>query len=186
VEPRSNGAIRDRLLALSPTEFEHAVARLLPEIGYTSVKHNGGAGDRKVDILCRDAHGGLVAVQCKRYAPGKKVTAPDVDDFYGMMVKHRARQGIYVTTSAFTRGAVKNAPDMDIWIIDGDGLAALFVRHPAALGLGSPSAQPSSRTSYEKECRYCHRPIQMREMPDGRWRPFDGAGPPHDCRARQA
>jgi hypothetical protein len=151
-------------------------------MGYTSVERVGGAGDRKVDIVCTDAYGGLVAVQCKRYAPGKKVTAPDVDDFYGMMVRRRARQGIYVTTSTFTRGAIKNAPDMDIRIIDGDDLAGLFARHPAALGLGG---QQSGRTSYEKECRYCHRPIQMREMPDGRWRPFDGAGTPHDCRARQ-
>jgi restriction system protein len=176
----------DHLLALSPTEFEHAVARLLSQMGYTSVQRIGGAGDDGVDIVCRDAHGGLVAVQCKRYAPGKKVTAPDMATFFGRMVKRHARQGIYVTTSAFTRAAIKDALDTDIRTYDGDGLAKLFARHPAALGLGPPRGQQSGRTSYEKECRYCHRRIQMRVMPDGKWLPFDDVGIPHDCRSRRS
>src|SRR5215212_7584555 len=110
-EPHVTPTILDRLLALNPTDFEHAITRLLPLLGYTEVKRKGGAGDLGVDIVCFDRHGGLVVVQCKRYALGKKVTSPDVQTFFGMMVKHAARQGIYVTTSTFTKGAFALAAD---------------------------------------------------------------------------
>src|SRR5829696_7507727 len=72
VEPWSSRTILDHVLALSPTEFEHAVARLLPLLGYKAAKRTGGAGDRGVDIECYDRYGGLVAVHCKRYARGRK------------------------------------------------------------------------------------------------------------------
>jgi hypothetical protein len=184
-EPWDSRAILNHLLALSPTEFEHAVARLLAEIGYKSAKRIGGSGDLGVDIVCYDAHGGLVAVQCKRYAAGRKVTSPDMQSFFGMMVQRAARQGIYVTTSTFTRGAIALAADRDIQAIDDTGVAALFAQHPAVLGLGPLSGQQGRRTSYERECRYCHRLIRMREMPDGKWLPFDDVEIPHDCRSRR-
>jgi HJR/Mrr/RecB family endonuclease len=184
-KPWSNQTILDHLLTLSPTEFEHAVARLLPKLGYTGAKRTGGAGDLGVDIVCYDRHGGLVTVQCKRYALGKKVTSPDIQTFFGMMVKHAARQGIYVTTSTFTRGAFDLAADRDIRTIDGAGLAALFARHLGALGLGSHPVQSGGRTSYERPCHYCGRRIEMRLMPNGRWMPFDHAEFRHDCRYKR-
>jgi hypothetical protein len=184
-EPRSNGAIHDHLYALSPTDFEHAVARLLPLIGYTSVRHTGGPVDDGVDIECKDAHGGLVSVQCKRYAPSRKVTKAEIATFFGRMVKRHARQGIYVTTSTFTSAAIKEGLETDIRTIDGDGLATLFARHPAAFGLGPLWEPQGRRTSFDKECRYCGRPIQIRQMPDGKWRPFDDGGTLHDCPGRR-
>jgi hypothetical protein len=185
-EPWDNRKILDHLLSLSPTEFEHAVAQLLPLMGYRAAKRTGGAGDLGVDIVCYDAHGGLVAVQCKRYAPGKKVTSPNIQTFFGMMVQRAARQGIYVTTSTFTMGAFGLAADRDIWTLDGPGIAALFGRHPDALGLGPLWGTQSERTSYERNCRFCNRRIQMRVMPNGKWLPFDDVGIPHDCRSRRS
>jgi restriction system protein len=184
-EPWSDRIILDHLLKLNPTEFEHAVARLLPLIGYTSASHTGKAGDLGVDIVCYDAHGGLVAVQCKRYASSKKVTSSDIATFFGMIVRRAARQGIYVTTSGFTKAALSLAAEQDIRTIDGAGIAALFARHPAALDLGQLWEQQGGRTSQVRECRYCHRMIQLREMPDGKWMPFDDVGTRHDCRARR-
>jgi restriction endonuclease Mrr len=184
-EPHGPSTILDYLLALNPTDFEHAITRLLPLLGYNGAKRKGGAGDLGVDIVCFDRHGGLVVVQCKRYAPSKKVMSPDIQTFFGMMVKHAARQGIYVTTSTFTRGAFDLAADRDIRTIDGAGVATLFARHPGALGLGQQGVQLGGRTSYERPCRFCNRQIQMRLMPDGKWLPFDGAGRPHDCRSKR-
>jgi hypothetical protein len=127
-----------------------------------------------------------VGVQCERYAPGKKVTAPDIATFFGMMVHRAARQGVYVTTSGFTKAAIALAAERDIRTIDGAGAAALFARHPAALGLGQLWEPPSGRTSYERECRYCRQMIQLREMADGKWMPFDVAGTRHDHLARRS
>ncbi len=185
-EPWSSRTILDHVLALSPTEFEHAVTRLLPLLGYNAAKRTGGAGDLGVDIVCYDRHGGLVAVQCKRYSPGKKVTSPDIQTFFGMMVKHAARQGIYVTTSTFTRGAFDLAADRDIRAIDGAEVGDLFAQHPGVLGLGQHEAQPAGRTSYYRQCQFCGRRIQMRVMSDGRWLPFDRSEIRHDCRSKRS
>src|SRR3954467_2772553 len=66
-EPHASPTILDHLLALNPTDFEHAITRLLPRLGYSGAKRKGGPGDLGVDIVCFKRHGGLVVVQCKRY-----------------------------------------------------------------------------------------------------------------------
>ena len=185
VEAWSDQTILNHLLKLSPTEFEHAVTRLLPEIGYRSARHTGRAGDLDVDIVCQDNQGGLVVVQCKRYAPSKKITAPNIMQFFGMMVHHGARQGIYVTTSTFTKSAFDLTAKRDIRTIDGAGIAALFARHPAALGLGQLWEQQGGRTSNERECRYCHQHDSVAGDARRKWMPFDDVGTRHDCRSRR-
>ena len=136
----SPATMLDSLLALSPSEFEHAVARLLPHIGYRDVRRTGGAGDLGADIVCYDEHGGLAIVQCKRYAPGNNVTSPDIQTFFGMMVHHGARQGIYVTTSTFTQSATDLAAARDIRTIDGAQLAALIASITDVLESPEPDA----------------------------------------------
>lgn len=41
-------------------------------------------------------------------------------------------------------------------------------------------------TIRRKHCRYCGRPIELREGVDGTWRPYDRDGSLHDCPARPA
>ena len=57
----------DYLLALTPSEFEHAVAELIVPLGYTDVRVVGGTADLGVDVLYRDRKGRKVAIQVKRY-----------------------------------------------------------------------------------------------------------------------
>jgi hypothetical protein len=90
----------------------------------------------------RDADGRLVIVQCKRYASGTNVTAPDVQAFYGMVVLHRAARGIDATTSGFTKGATALALDCDIELVDGSALAwevATSATLPVVFRLVAPS-----------------------------------------------
>ncbi len=107
------------LLALTPSEFEDAVAELLKAEGYRDVKRVGGSGDLGVDIFCRDATGSRIAVQCKRYAPGRKISVSLIQMFFGMIVHHGAERGIYITTSSYTGAARNLARDRDIDLIDG-------------------------------------------------------------------
>ena len=37
--------------------------------------------------------------------------------------------------------------------------------------------------SYTRDCRYCGRRIQLRQMPGGQWVPFEGFDMPHKCNA---
>jgi len=116
----------ESLLALTPRGFEEEIARLLRALGYRDVRRVGGPGDLGADLLCRDRRGRLVVVQCKRYAPGRRVGSADVQSFIGMVtVHHRAERGLFVTTAAFTQPAIELARRHGIGLLDGAALARL-------------------------------------------------------------
>jgi restriction system protein len=119
----------ETLLALSPRGFEEEVGRLLADLGYHDVRRVGGPGDLGADLVCRDRHRKHVVVQCKRYAPGRRVGSADVQAFIGMItVHHKADRGIFVTTAGFTAPALELARQHEIELFDGARLAALVVR----------------------------------------------------------
>lgn len=112
---------------LDPAGFERLVMRLLRESGFVQVEVTGRSGDGGIDGKGIARINGLlsfhVIFQCKRYQGS--VTANQIRDFRGAMVG-RADKGLFVTTGAFTRDAVKEAtrdgaPPIDL--IDGDQLA---------------------------------------------------------------
>lgn len=72
------GELLKRALALSPTEFECLVVRLLEHMGYGrfgGVEHSGRAGDAGIDgIISQDTLGlDRIHLQAKRYAPEQSV-----------------------------------------------------------------------------------------------------------------
>lgn len=114
-------------LALEPTQFEHAVADLARrDPGVASAVVQGGSNDRALDVLVTLHSGHRVAIQCKKYAPTKRVGAPTIYEVNGTYRDyHRCQLGIIVTTSCFTRDAtVANASlDQPLRLIDGRALA---------------------------------------------------------------
>ncbi|WP_253257152.1 restriction endonuclease [Arthrobacter sp. Hiyo1] len=113
------------MLAMTPTQFEHTIAALLSRLGYQDVNRVGGTGDKGADVLCLDASGRRVIVQCKRYAPGNPVSSPDMQRFLGAMQIHRCEVGIFVTTSTFTKAA-RNIGEMhQVALVDGRVLVDL-------------------------------------------------------------
>lgn len=118
------------LLALSPAEFEFAVADLFRARGYDDIHRVGGAGDLGVDLIGRDREGCLVIVQCKRYGRENRVGSPAIQSFIGMAVHHRAERGVVVTTSSYTLPATRLAAQapLPITLIDGTGLVRLASR----------------------------------------------------------
>ncbi len=115
----------DALLAVSPTEFEHIVADLFAAIGFIVLSAGGGAGDLGADIVCQNPEGHRFVVQCKRYAPGNKVTSPAMQSFIGMAHRHHGAAGIYVTTSSYTKAAADLAQQHGIDLYDGERLVGL-------------------------------------------------------------
>jgi len=98
------------VLTLTDREFEELVADLMRLSGYSRVARVGGAGDLCADIAAYDRAGKLVVAQCKRHAPGRTVGSPDIQKFLGMVnVYHRAKKGIFITTSTFSEPARKLA-----------------------------------------------------------------------------
>ncbi|MCL4371096.1 MAG: restriction endonuclease [Chloroflexi bacterium] len=134
-ERRDSAALRSRtatladLVMLTPAEFERRIENLLRGLGFDSVEHVGRSGDLGVDVKCR-AGRERVAVQCKKYSPGRNVGSKEVQQFYGMMrhPRHGATRGIFITTSGFTPDAAGLAEDPHLVLLDGQALVNLINR----------------------------------------------------------
>jgi restriction system protein len=116
----------DIILKMSPSAFERLIQRLLRESGFVQVEVTGHSGDGGIDGHGIMRLGGLlsfhVIFQGKRWKGS--VGAGQVRDFRGAMVG-RADKGLFITTGAFTKEAIKEAtrdgaPAIDL--VDGDQL----------------------------------------------------------------
>jgi restriction system protein len=139
------------LLALTPLQFEEAVADLLARSSYRRVRLCGGSGDLGADIVCVDRRGREVIVQCKRHAPGIAVGSGVVQRFLGSLTHHGAAHGILVTTSRFTAPALALAAQHNIELMDGEALVRLAGRlngkvrrssAPVPAGVDPPAPEP--------------------------------------------
>ncbi len=132
----------NRLLEMSPRDFEHLVGRLLGAMGYDNITVTRRSADGGIDVLA-DIEIGILqlrtAVQVKRMR--SNVQRPAVSQLRGdMMTLPDVNQGMIITTSGFSQGAadvarVRNAPL--IVLIDGDRLGDLLIEH----GIGAETEQ---------------------------------------------
>jgi restriction system protein len=136
-------AVAGELLQLigqsSPSFFEELVLDLLLALGYgatsADIQHVGGSGDGGVDgIISLDRLGfEKVYVQAKRWQGS--VGRPEVQAFYGALAGRRAKKGVLITTSTFTRDAQEFAGHVSdsIVLIDGKRLTELLIDHGVAV-----------------------------------------------------
>ena len=105
--PKEESALRERLLALHPTDFECHVMSFFQQQGLiawvTKPSNDGG-----VDGFAKHHHG-LIVVQCKRYAPDSPVDRPTVQQLRGVVDENSAWRGYLVTTSRFSKPAIECA-----------------------------------------------------------------------------
>jgi restriction system protein len=89
----------------------------------------GKSGDEGIDGIIKEDRLGLdiIYIQAKRWE--NTVSRPEIQKFAGALQGQRAKKGIFVTTSSFSREAqeyVKNI-DSKIILIDGDQLAQFMI-----------------------------------------------------------
>jgi len=118
----------------SPAFFERLVVDLLVKMGYGGTRKDAGqaigaSGDGGIDGIIKEDRLGLdiVYIQAKRWE--NPVGRPDLQKFAGALQGQRARKGVFITTSSFTRDALDFAQSIDskIVLIDGDTLADLMI-----------------------------------------------------------
>jgi restriction system protein len=118
----------------TPSFFEHLVVDLLVALGYGGSRKDAGqavgrSGDDGVDGIIKEDRLGLDAVyiQAKRWSA--TVGRPEVQAFAGSLEGHRARKGVFITTSQFTRDARDYVTRIEkrIVLIDGEQLAQLMM-----------------------------------------------------------
>ncbi len=125
-----------KLRECSPGFFEKIVVKLLQAMGYGGVTGEalvtGRSGDAGIDGIIKEDKLGLdvVCIQAKRWEG--TVGRPVIQGFVGSMDFVRARKGVILTTSTFTRDAnefVDRIEGKKVVLIDGPQLADLMIDH---------------------------------------------------------
>lgn len=128
--------LRDRVRQVMPQFFEQLVLDLLAAMGYGgSVEGSGirvgGTGDEGIDGIIKEDKLGLdvVYVQAKRWQ--QNIGRPEVQAFVGALAGKKARKGVFITTSDFTKEAREYVSGIEhkVVLIDGRQLAELMIDH---------------------------------------------------------
>jgi restriction system protein len=118
----------------SATFFENLVVQLLVRMGYGGNLHDAGqavgqSGDGGIDGIIKEDQLGLdvIYIQAKRWE--SNVGRPEIQKFAGALQGHRARKGVFITTSGFSRDALEYVERIDskIILIDGPTLSKYMV-----------------------------------------------------------
>lgn len=120
----------------SPSFFERLVIDVLVRMGYGGSRKEAGkaigrSGDEGIDGIISEDRLGLdvIYIQAKRWQA--TIGRPEIQKFAGALQGHRARKGIFITTSNFSREAEEYVARIDskIVLIDGEQLAQLMIDH---------------------------------------------------------
>ncbi|MDA8111634.1 MAG: restriction endonuclease [Nitrospiraceae bacterium] len=122
------------LKACSPGLFEKIVVDVLVKMGYGGNRLDAGeaigkSGDGGIDGIIKEDRLGLdtIYIQAKKWEGS--VGRPDVQKFAGALQGMRAKKGVLITTSSFTREAHDYVAHLEnkIVLIDGQRLADLMI-----------------------------------------------------------
>jgi restriction system protein len=132
--------LADELLAqiksCSPEFFEKLVVELLVKMGYGGSRKDAGkaigkTGDEGIDGIIKEDKLGLdtIYIQAKRWE--NTVSRPEIQKFAGALQGHRAKKGIFITTSSFSKEALDFVSKIDskIVLIDGEHFTQLMIDH---------------------------------------------------------
>ena len=120
----------------SPSFFERLVVDLLVKMGYGGNRQDAGralgkSGDGGIDGIINEDQLGLdvIYIQAKRWEG--TVGRPEIQKFAGALQGQRARKGVFITTSNFSKEALEYVSMIEskIILIDGERLASLMAEH---------------------------------------------------------
>lgn len=130
----------DRIKNFTPKKFESFSRKLLSKMGIVFDENKGisMSNDHGIDgygIFVSDEYRtNKVVIQCKRYTNGP-IGEPEIDKFRGVITKHSADYGIFITTTYFTEKAKDAAllVSPTVTLIDGQELINIIVRKKIGL-----------------------------------------------------
>ena len=126
--------ILQTLKSCSPSLFEKIVVDVLVSMGYGGNRQDagqaiGGSGDGGIDGLIKEDRLGLdtIYIQAKKWEGA--VGRPEIQKFAGALQGMRAKKGIFISTSSFTKEANEYVSHLEskIVLIDGVTLAKFMV-----------------------------------------------------------
>jgi len=136
--------LSDNINASSPTFFEALVVDLLIAMGYGGSRKEaaqllGKSGDEGVDGVIKEDKLGLdsIYIQAKRWNNNSSVGRPEIQRFVGALKGQKAKKGIFITASDFTKDAISYASNLEdpVILINGDQLANLMIDHNVGVSI---------------------------------------------------
>lgn len=129
----------DMIKQFSPKKFESFSRNLISKMGIAFDSERGikMSADHGIDgygiFESDEFRTSKVVIQCKRFVEGH-IGEPEIDKFRGVISKHSADYGIFITTTHFSEQAKKAAKEFNptITLIDGQRLIELILKY----GLG--------------------------------------------------
>lgn len=129
--------VLEQVKEVEPLKFEQLVLDLMLKMGYGGSREGAGrltqaSNDGGVDGLINEDKLGLdvIYLQAKRYTENS-IGRPKIQEFVGALAGRQANKGVFITTSAFSKGAEEYAKTVQqkIILIDGERLAELMIEH---------------------------------------------------------
>ncbi len=119
----------------SPIFFESLVVDVLTKMGYGGSRTDAGKAvgkshDGGIDGIIKEDRLGLdvIYIQAKRWEG--TVTRPEIQKFAGALIGKKAKKGVFITTSNFSKEAIEYADITgNIVLIDGEMLARLMIEY---------------------------------------------------------
>lgn len=137
----------EEVMKLTPTNFEHLVARLLMRMGYGELKNNKDAvtqpsNDGGIDgIVKADKLGfDFVVIQAKKWDINSTVGAPEIQKFLGACAGQGANKGLFITTARFSAKAIEYANKQlttKLVLIDGEAMTRLMMEYNLGVAVAS-------------------------------------------------
>lgn len=138
------GEILQALKGADPALFENIVVELLVKMGYGGSRKDAGraigrSGDEGIDGIIKEDHLGLdnVYIQAKRWEG--TVGRPEVQKFAGALQGQRARKGIFITTSDYSKEAYDYVSRIESKIVLMDGKTLSYLMIDFGVGVASVS-----------------------------------------------
>ena len=129
-------ALLEQVRQASPFFFEQIVVDLLVAMGYGGSHQDAGKAlqkshDQGIDGIIKEDKLGLdvIYIQAKRWA--NTVGRPEIQAFAGSLEGYRAKKGVFITTSDFSKQAYEYIQRIEkkIILIDGRLLTELMIDH---------------------------------------------------------
>ena len=136
--------ILESIKSCSPAFFERLVVELLVKIGYGGTLEDAGqavgrSGDGGIDGIIKEDRLGLdtIFLQAKRWE--NTVGSPEIQKFAGALQGRRAKKGVFITTSDYSKGAREFAGAIEnrIILIDGSELADLMIDYNVGVSVAA-------------------------------------------------
>jgi restriction system protein len=124
----------NRIMDNSPEFFEKLVVDLMVAMGYGGSRLDAGrsigrSGDEGIDGIIKEDRLGLdvIYLQAKKWE--NAVSRPEIQKFVGALHGKRAKKGVFITTSSFSKSAREYVEHIDpkVVLIDGTKLANYMI-----------------------------------------------------------